>query len=301
MSEPIDPREGISRRDFLRASATMLGVGALGRPSLGDEISPQPGITIGLFTDSHYADRDPLGSRHYRDAAAKLAEFVRTMNEVKPSFAISLGDLVDKGETWEAELGYLKHIEGIYRPFDGPRHYVIGNHDVATFSKEQFMEGVGMPASYYSFDHGPFHCIVLDANYNPDFSPYMAGNFDWTQTYIPPSEQQWLAEDLQGTEKKTLVFVHQPLDDEKGPHGVKNAPAVRQLLEASGRVIAVFQGHNHAGAYRRINGLPYFTLRALVEGPGLPNNAYALVHVSAEGTVKVQGFGKQVHLPPEDF
>jgi len=275
----------------------MIGTGTLGWPALADEVSSPPRITMGLFADPHYADRDPVGSRHYRDSAAKLAEFVRSMNEVQPSFAIVLGDLVDKGETVEAELDYLKHIEGIYRQFKGPRHHVLGNHDVATLTKEQFVAGTDMPAPHYSFDCGPFHGLVLDANYNPDFSPYQAGNFDWTQTYLSPDEQKWLEADLQGTTKKALVFVHQPLDDEKGPHGVKNAPAVRRLLEESEKVLAVFQGHNHAGAYHRINGIHYFTLRAMVEKPGLENNAYALARVSTEGAIEVRGFGQQVDLP----
>lgn len=298
MSEATRPPEGISRRTFLQVSATAFGTGTLGWPALAEDTVPPPGLTMGLFADSHYADRDPVGSRHYRDSAAKLAEFVRTMNTVKPAFVIVLGDLVDKGETLEVELDYLKHIEGVYRQFQGPRHHVLGNHDVATFTKEQFVAGTDMPAPHYSFDCGPFHCLVLDANYNPDFSPYQAGNFDWTQTYLPPDEQKWLEADLKGTKKQTLVFIHQPLDDEKGPHGVKNATEVRALLEASGKVLAVFQGHNHGGAYRRISGIHYFTLRALVERPGLENNAYALAHVSTEGVIEVRGFGKQVDLPP---
>ena len=222
--------------------------------------------------------------------------FVRAMSEAKPTFAVVLGDFVDKGRTLEIERAYLRRIEAIYRKFAGRRYHVIGNHDVATFTKAQFVDACGMPGAHYAFDAGEIHCVVLDANYRKDFSPYKAGNFDWKETYIPPNEQKWLADDLKRTSRKTLVFVHQTLDDERGAHGVKNAPEVRRLLEKSGRVLAVFQGHNHGGKYRRIGGIDYFTMRAMVEGAGLKNNAFALATVQA-GRVRIRGFGKQPNRP----
>jgi len=292
MSSAVE--QSVSRREFLRLGAAAFGTGVLGARSFGDVTSSDRTITIGIFTDSHYADRDRRGSRYYRDSTAKLAQFVEAMNEANPSFAIVLGDYVDKGRTLELELGYLKDIETVYRKFRGERRHVMGNHDVATFTKEQFVSGTGMPAPHYSFDSGPFHCVVLDANYRKDFSPYKSGNFKWTETYIPPDEQKWLEADLQGTKRKTIAFIHQTLDDEHGHHGVKNAPDVRKLLESSGKVIAVFQGHNHRGAYRHLNGIHYFTMRAMVEGAGLENNSYALVRVSVDGQVAIKGFAKQV-------
>ena len=288
----------VSRREFLRAGAALVGAGALGHEAFADAPSPRDDIVIGIFTDSHYANRDRRGSRYYRDSSAKLTEFVGAMNKAKPNFAIVLGDFVDKGQTLQAEMAYLKHIEGIFRKFKGPRHHVIGNHDVATFTKAQFVAGTRMPGPNYSFDSGPIHCIVLDANYKKDFTPYKAGNFTWKQTYVPPDEQKWLKADLKTAAKKTVVFIHQTLDDENGPHGVKNSPDVRRILERSGKVLAVFQGHNHGGAYRRINGIHYFTMQAMVEGPGLKNNSYALAQVSVKG-VKVKGFVKQASRPPE--
>jgi alkaline phosphatase len=287
----------LSRREFLRAGAALIGTG-LGAGALAGAPPARDGIVIGIFTDSHYADRKPGGSRCYRDSSAKLAGFVAEMNKTKPDFAIVLGDYVDKGRTVQVEMAYLKHIEGVFGKFKGPRHHVIGNHDVATFTKAQFVDATGMPGPNYSFDSGPIHCIVLDANYRKDFTPYNAGNFNWTQTYVPPDELKWLKADLKATAGKTVVFIHQPLDDEKNAHGVKNSPEVRRILERSGKVLAVFQGHNHAGAYRRINGIHYSTMRAMVEGPGLKNNSWALAHISPGG-VRIRGFARQPAYPPK--
>ena len=86
----------VSRREFLRTGAVLIGAGA-GVGALGGAVPARDGISIGIFTDSHYADRKPGGNRCYRDSSAKLAEFVAVMNEAKPDFAIVLGDFVDKG------------------------------------------------------------------------------------------------------------------------------------------------------------------------------------------------------------
>lgn len=290
----VSHRPGVlSRRDFLVGGAALVSLAGVGRSAA---TRAKDGITIGIYTDSHYADRKPGGNRYYRDSAAKLAEFVKTMTKAKPDFCIVLGDFVDKGKTLEIERGYLRRIEGIYRTFTGRRYHVIGNHDVATFSKAQFVDGTKMPAPHHSFDAGAFHCVVLDANYRKDFSHYKAGNFHWTQTYVPPDEQKWLTADLAGTKKKTVVFIHQTLDDEKGSHGVKNAPDVRRILEKSGKVLAVFQGHNHGGAYRRINGIEYLTMRAMVTGAGLKNNAHSIATVTP-ASIRIRGFGRQRSRP----
>ncbi len=283
----------ISRRGFLRAGVTALGASSLaGRAGAAAETVEK--VTIGVYTDAHYADQPHRGARHYRDSQAKLQTFVREMNRLRPDFVIELGDFIDSGPSFDAEMAYLEHIEKLYRGFQGKRYHVIGNHDLARFSKKDFMRGAGMKSPHYSFDCGPLHCVVLDANYNQDFTPYVAGKFKWTETYVAPSEQQWLTADLKKTRKKTVVFIHQRLDDVKDPHGVKNGPAVRKILESSGKVLAVFQGHDHRGNCKRINGIHYFTHRAMVEGPGAENNSYALVTVSTCGRIEVKGFCKQV-------
>ncbi len=282
----------ITRRGVLQAGLAALGTGALRQSALAGEAT-SVGFTIGIYADAHYADRKHAGTRYYRDSAAKLTTFVQAMNQAKPAFVIELGDFVDSAPTFEIEMGFLEHIEKIYSGFAGKRYHVIGNHDVARFSKEQFMAGAGMKAAHYAFDCGPYHFVVLDANYNKDFTPYCAGKFKWTETYISPAQQKWLQADLKRTTKKTIAFVHQCLDDEKGSHGVKNGPDVRKILEESGKVLAVFQGHNHGGAFRKINGISYLTLRAMVEGPGPKNNAYALATVWPCGRIEVRGFDKQ--------
>ena len=97
---------------------------------------------------------------------------------------------------------------------------------------------------------------------------------------------------MKGAGKRVVVFAHQRLDA-AGDYGVKNAADVRKLLEASGKVLAVFQGHSHKNDYRDISGVHYCTLVGMIEGSGAENSGYATAYVSPEGAVTVTGFRKQ--------
>jgi alkaline phosphatase len=102
-----------------------------------------------------------------------------------------------------------------------------------------------------------------------------------------------LEKDLAGTPHPVIVFIHQQLDGE-GPHTVRNAKEIRDILEKSKKVLAVFQGHNHAGAYSRINDIHYYTLKAMVEGSGAGNNSYAIAEVDRDLNITVKGYKKAI-------
>ena len=147
--------------------------------------------------------------------------------------------------------------------------------------------------SYYSFDKGGVHFVVLDANYNRDGSDYDHGNFNWTDPNIPAAQLEWLSADLATTKLPTICFSHQPFDGNDQYH-VKNASRVRQVFQDSAKVIAVFQGHYHEGNYTLIEGSHYYTVKAVIEGSGEENNAYAVVEVDPQANITVVGYRKAV-------
>jgi alkaline phosphatase len=289
--------EKANRRDFLHQTCgAAVGVGLSrwsGGPTMavGDEPA-SPLVRIGLVTDLHYADKPPGGSRHYRDSLAKLAAAGQQFSESKTDLVVELGDFIDSAETLEAEKGFLQRVQGEFLKLPGPRHCVLGNHCVSALTKPEFLEIVGQPSSYYSFDLNKFHFVILDACFRSDGAAYERNNFNWADSCVPRAELEWLRKDLHAATGPALVFVHQCLDVEP-PYGIKNAAEVRQLLEASGRVRAVFQGHHHAGGYRQISGIHYCTLRAMVEGPVQDGSAFAVVDALPDGELCVNGFGKQ--------
>ena len=288
-----------SRRVFLRASVTtMAGLTALPLSCTpGSRSSARRGAArFGIVTDCHYADADTAGTRFYRESLDKLSECVTRMNAEKVDFLIELGDFKDqdKAPTEQNTLSYLETVERVFRGFHGPTYHVLGNHDTDSISKAQFLSrvrntNVASGRSYYSFDLNGLRFVVLDANYRADGADYDHGDFDWTDANIPSAELAWLRRELTETPGPVIVFIHQLLDG-AGEVYVKNAGEVRHVLEASGKVLAVFQGHHHPGGYSHIAGIHYYTLKALVEGTGPENNSYAIAEVRPDGTITVTGY-----------
>jgi 3',5'-cyclic AMP phosphodiesterase CpdA len=287
----------VMRRDFLKASGFVIAGFALKVPfSRADGTESKAKLRFGIMTDAHFADREAAGSRHYRASVDKMAECVSLMNETKVAFLVELGDFKDQGNpaSEASTLKYLETIENVFKQFKGPRYHVLGNHDVDSISKEQFLAhventGIARESTYYSFDSNGLHFVVLDANYNADGSAHERGNFNWIDVNIPRQQLDWLKNDLASTPKPVIVFIHQQLDG-KGQHTVKNAAQVRQILQGNQRVLAVFQGHNHAGHYSYLEGIHYYTLKGMVVGAGEDNNSYAIVDVYDDHSIVVTGY-----------
>jgi hypothetical protein len=297
--EPAGRPWVISRRTFLHIAAAA-GLGTLSCAPGRMRIAGLRPVRFGMVTDCHYADVDTLGTRFYRESLDKLSECVTHMNAERVDFLVELGDLKDQDTppVEDKTLTYLRKIEGVFRQFQGPTYHVLGNHDVDSLSKGQFLScventGIDPGRSYYSFDVNDLHFIVLDANYAADGTDYNHGNFSWRGANVAPREIDWLRQDLASCGRPTIVFIHQLLGG-VGPVSVKNAAEVRRVLESSGRVLAVFQGHHHEGGYVRINGIHYYTLKAVVEGHGEENNSYAIVDVHPDRGLIVTGYRKAV-------
>lgn len=260
----------------------------------------KPAVKVGIVTDLHYADTDDRGARNYRDSLPKLVTAVDELNRHRVHFTVHGGDFIDALPTPDAasERSFLKRINTEFARLKGGRHYVLGNHCIYSLTKPEYLETIERPKSYYSFDHGAFHFVILDACYRKDGVDYGRLNFDWRDTEIPAPERDWLAEDLKATRRKTIVFAHQRLDLEPGAEdGVHSAAAVREILERSGKVIAAFMGHSHVNDYRTINGIHYCTLDAIIGGAGPQNNAYSVLDIYKDGSLKLDGFAKHAANP----
>jgi 3',5'-cyclic AMP phosphodiesterase CpdA len=297
MAAPPHPTRptAIGRRAFLKGGSLVLAAAGLDAITPGVLSAAEPAaelVKFGLVTDLHYADKPPAGTRHYRESLGKLAEAAAQFARDKPAFVAELGDLVDAAADVETELAYLKRIDKEFAAVSKDRHYVLGNHCVDTLRKEEFLDAVGRKRSYDSFDAGGVHFVVLDACFRGDGKPYGRKNSKWNDANVPADQIDWLKEDLKAAGRLVVVLVHQRLDV-AGDYGVKNAADVRRVLEASGKVLAVFQGHSHKNDYKEVGGIHYATLVAMVEGSGPASSGYATVAVKADGSVAVSGFRRQ--------
>ncbi|MCA9006990.1 MAG: metallophosphoesterase [Planctomycetaceae bacterium] len=296
--ESHSPIKSLGRRAFLKNGALILSgltLSTLSRKATGAFDTNKRGtVRVGLVTDLHYADKPPAGSRHYRETLAKLKEAASQFQSDRPDFVVFQGDLIDSGKSLEQEKKHLQTVVEAISAIPFPKYYVLGNHCVDQLKKEEFLQGVGQKESFYSYDQNGSHFVVLDSCFKSDGTPYGRKNFKWTDANIPAEELAWLQADLEKTSLPTIVFVHQPLDlKDTDAHAVKNSSAVRQVLEQSGKVTAVFQGHSHHNKYSEIKGIHYCTMVAMVEGSGLANNGYSILDVYEDGSLVLNGFRKQ--------
>jgi predicted phosphodiesterase len=281
----------LGRRAFLKHGTLVMTAASLNSRNVFANNDLQR-LRIGLITDLHYADKAPAGTRHYRETLAKLEEAGNQFEQDKPAFVVELGDLIDAADSVDVELSYLKTINQEFSTICKERHYVLGNHCVDTLNKAEFLDGIQQEKSFYSFDRGGFHFVVLDSCFRSDGQPYGRKNFQWNDPNIPIHELEWLEGDLKANDHPVIVFAHQRLDVSTS-HGVKNNAQVRELLESSGRVLAVLQGHSHQNDLKEIGGIHYCTLVAMVEGSGEDNNGYSIMDLEPNGTIHLTGFRKQ--------
>jgi 3',5'-cyclic AMP phosphodiesterase CpdA len=274
-----------------------------------DRLLPQarPLLSFGLVADVHYAP-GTHNSRCYQDSLAKLQACVQALNARSLPAIVAMGDLIDSAETREAEQASLSELCAALGDFQGERHIVLGNHDLASFSKDEFLDVVRRAcpiveraATYGSFDRCGIHLVILDGNYRQDGTDFGRLNFRWEDAWLSAAQIEWLESDLAAASgRRTIIFCHEnlvppggPLYDADDPHTLRNAPAVRAILEHSGNVWAVFQAHYHPGMCWTHNGIPYIGLRAMVEGAWPGHAAYAVASLYEDNTLSLEGFGQQ--------
>lgn len=262
-------------------------------------------LRVGLFTDLHAHDANsPLDGFVMVDWAERLAACVESMNAWPADLMIELGDYINGrfvlgGEFVDADRipAVLAATDEIYAKFRGPRHYVLGNHDLGDLSKDEFLGRVGAEETSSSFEVGGYHFVLLDAQYRLDGED-RADEFWYMEGYVPPGLLDWLRDDLASTELPTIVCLHQRLDLEyekrTGGPEIANYLDVRKVLEEAGNVIAVFQGHDHGGGYSLIEGIHYITFSALIGriGGKAPTWAYVTLDPTAQ-TIEIVGEGEQ--------
>ncbi len=312
MSVPLVPRapdspaagRPLARREFLTVSAaSALGVLLGGCRSMATGPHIFAGFRFGLLTDAHYGDSPPKNTRYFRESLAKVREAVGRFESEHVRFLVELGDLLQDAppDVPEARLlADLAAIERELRRFDGATYHVLGNHDLDNLSKAQVLSAltntdIPRERSYYAFNTGGVRFFVTDEEFLHDGRGYDHGNYDWRDSNLAPAELDWLRVELAATERPVILFGHQRLDGE-GDVQVANRAEVREILEASGKVVAVFQGHDHKGAYSFINGIHYYTLKAMVEGSGPEHNAYAIVDVHPDLGLTVTGYRQAVSM-----
>jgi alkaline phosphatase len=192
-----------------------------------------------MVADLHYALHEMRINRYYWESLDKLKEAIEIFNKSRLDFIVELGDLKDQGDLPEKNqtLRFLDEAERELEKFRGPVYHVLGNHDMDSISKSDFLQHIKNPNStgsraFYSFMAKGIKFIILDANFNDDGGTYDCGNFDWTVAIIPKKQIAWLKKELDCTHP-VVIFVHQMLDSFSGINKdlcIKNAPEIVEII-----------------------------------------------------------------------
>lgn len=256
-------------------------------------------LKIGFVTDLHFGPQAFFEGklRKLTHHAGDLTRaVVRAMNdEVRPDLLVNLGDdIEDEGR--EADLARYGECQAILRSADAELVNVAGNHDTVHLTRDDLTRIWQIEGPLYrSFDRRGFHLVVLHTIERKD-----------VDVRVPQAQLEWLRADLAQTTLPTVVLMHhsaseQDLSDSfwfhRAPHLalVKEREELRAILEASGKVRAVFNGHVHRNHLDVIGGIPYVTFQSLIENldddaPGRPASAHAVAILEdARTTIRVRG------------
>lgn len=218
-------------------------------------------MRIGLFSDPHYSSQELTGGNRYnRRSLEKMRAAYVDFMAAGCDLILCLGDLTDTEDTHEQERQNMAEIAALFAACPIPTMCVMGNHDAYVFEPAEFYGLLGGCEPRDVTAEGKT-LLFLSANYNPDGSPYHPHAFSWDACYLPT---EGLAERLAAAAGEVYVFLHHNLDAAcPADHRPVNGDAVVDILTASGKVKAVYQGHFHWGADTKKDGVHYITLPAM--------------------------------------
>jgi len=167
-------------------------------------------------------------------------QLTQAMCEESPDMVFNTGDVVYAGEFKE----YVRFRE-VVSLLSCPLFIARGNHEVSIgkAGEENFRYFFDAPGfsynSYYSFDYGNSHFIILNANVQEH------------KYSINEPQLSWFINDIEANRdaEHIFIFIHQPIYEYA--HGLENETSERILEETieenafyPGRIY-VFQGHEH--------------------------------------------------------
>jgi len=233
-------------------------------------------MKLGIFTDSHYSSAElTCGKRYNSKSLGKIREAMAHFAENNVDIIICLGDLIDHEVSHGAEIENLKKISGVFNEYKIPVYAIMGNHDGFAFEREEFYSVLGKQyRPPESVEAEGKTLIFTDTCYFKSGEHYKPGDTDWTDAFLPDTAR--LETMLSAGSGDAYLFMHHNIDPEiQQDHRIFNDAEIREILEKSGRVKTVFQGHFHAGHSSVHGGINYITFPAMCEN----EKAYFIIEI----------------------
>lgn len=222
------------------------------------------------------------------DAQWRLETFLEACRKEDVDFIIELGDFCYPDQYANIEDESLlpervrkirkmvnkKEINRLFNEFEKPSYHVLGNHECDACTKAETLAYYGVDyGSYYSFDMGGFHFVVLDPNYYLKDGKYIAYekknyfevSYDNPPSlpYMPPEQIEWLREDLAKAQYPSILFSHQRLIP-KEYAAVRNYEPLQEVLHSAPKgVLMSLNGHEHIDNLQYQDGIWYFNVNSI--------------------------------------
>lgn len=271
--------------------------------------STDKGFEVGIISDCQYCFCEISGQRNYKKSPKRLEEAVKNLNQKDLKYTVHLGDFIDR------DMNSFDTLMPIWSQLSSKKYHVLGNHDfeVADSVKEQVFAKMNLTEKnrYYSFKEKNWRFIVLDGNdlsfhgsldsikkqqtdslYNSllkDSLPYLQ---KWNGG-LSNKQLSWVKNELElATKNNEYVgfychFPVYPLDS----HNLWNTNDLLSLIDRYECVKAYFNGHNHAGAYKKVNDVHYLTFKAMVNTED--QSSYAIVSFNKDSII-IEGVGREI-------
>lgn len=221
-------------------------------------------MKIGVFSDSHYSSKEiSCGVRYNSKSLEKIINAYQYFNQEKCELIICLGDLIDTEPTTKKVLENLDKIADVINSVDIKTVCLRGNHDAFALTKDEFYNTLRLDEPKDIETNGTY-LLFLDACYFKNGKSYSKGDDDWTDTFYP--FEALLEERLKKLKGNVYIFIHQSIDPTvDGECRLFNADKLFDIINKSGKVKTVFQGHYHVGCVSNYNGVEYVTLPAMCQ------------------------------------
>ena len=246
-------------------------------------------LHFGVITDVHWGpDKETrMGSQ----APNLVVNIVNAFNAIKDlDFVVDLGDRIGNID-YVHDLEHLRQFSKVIEKLNAPYYPLLGNHDLRYLSLEDNEKILKKRVGFRSVIIKGIELIFLNAQ-----DPVRAGQGG----SIGENQRKDLGKTLSSSERPALVFTHQALDEQDVTNNVyfdewgkgdcayvDSREKIRALLEKSGRVKAVFQGHLHWNRLQYHGGIPYITQGSVTETANIPDKRpggyYSVIRLSKEG------------------
>ncbi len=211
-------------------------------------------FTFVVVADTHMNQEEARSSSPYacnRLANGRTRFVLQQINRLNPEFVIHLGDLVNPVPALPSYAQAAANFHALAKELRCPLHLTPGNHDIGDKPVAWMPAGTVCEAyvglyekhfgrHYYSFDHGDFHFVIVNAQL------FNSGLADERK------QRTWLEADVEANrDKRTFLCTHYPAfvtdRHENSSYDNIDEPGRSWLLDLieRHRPEAVFAGHVH--------------------------------------------------------